>query len=343
MISFAARAQPLKPGEWRTYTSMHSVTDVALASDSLHAWAATGGGAFEVDLRNAQSAPIALRATDGLSENDLTAVAADNQGDVYFGGSGGGFDVYHTATGTVDKLGHDIVNSAFTIKSINGITVYGDRVYLATGYGMSEFLPSKGAFGATVSQIAGLQSADSVRQILDDGTHVYGAMHEGVVFASSAADLQNGHNWTFLADTGGSVRALANYHGTIYAGAENGLFTIAQDSLIPVPLSFPIAINRLIVARDSLYILDETGTLYSTVDLSHFAIQSLTTEAGSNVTAIAPDRNGGLVMGSNANGVAFPVGDSIFTKFPPGPISNETSFLSFAPATDKLYVTNLEA
>src|ERR1035437_600995 len=47
-----ARAQSLKPGEWRTYTSMRSVTDVALASDSIHAWAASGGGAFEVDLRN---------------------------------------------------------------------------------------------------------------------------------------------------------------------------------------------------------------------------------------------------------------------------------------------------
>ncbi|HET6401264.1 MAG TPA: FlgD immunoglobulin-like domain containing protein [Candidatus Kapabacteria bacterium] len=342
-----AHAQSLKPGEWKTYTSMRSVTDVALASDSLHAWAATGGGAFEVDLRDAQTAPVALRATDGLSENDLTAVASDSLGNIYFGGGGGGFDVYNTATGKIVQLGNDIVNSPFTIKSINAITVYGDKIYLATAYGITVFL-SRGAFGATVSQIAGLQSQDSVRQILDDGTHVYGAMHEGVVFANgnTTAYLQDGHNWLLLPDAGGSVRALANFHGTIYAGAENGLFavSISQDSLVSVPIPYSIAIERMIVANDSLYLLDNSGTLYSTRDLSHFAVQALTAQAGSTVTSIAPDHNGGIVMGSDTNGVAFPAADSLYANlFPPGPISNEINGLSFAPSTDKLYVTNLNA
>ncbi|HZK75711.1 MAG TPA: hypothetical protein VFD13_02275 [Candidatus Kapabacteria bacterium] len=338
-----ARAQSLKPGEWRTYTSMRSVTDVALASDSVHTWAATGGGAFEVDLRNVQAAPIALRTTDGLSENDLTAVAADAQGNIYFGGGNGGFDVYHTASGTIDQLGNDISTSTLTIKTINSITVYGNKIYLATAYGISEFLPQRGAFGATATQLAGLQTEDSVRQVLDDGTHVYAAMHEGVVFTTSAADLQN---WSLLPDSGGSVRALANFHGTIYAGAENGLFAVslAQGSLVPIAIPFSIAINRMIVAKDSLYILDETGTIYSTHDLAHFAVQSLSPAAGSTITAIAPDPVSGIALGTLVNGMAFSIADSLYTNlFPTGPITNSTSFLSFATATGQLYVTNLDA
>ena len=345
VVPIAARAQSLKPGEWRTYTSMRAVTDLALASDSVHAWAATGGGAFEVDLRNAQAAPIALRTTDGLSENDLTAVASDNQGNIYFGGGNGGFDVYRTSTGVIDQLGTDIRTSPFTIKAINGITVYGNKIYLATAYGMSEYFTGTGAFGATVSQFAGLPPEDSVRQFLDDGTHVYGAMHEGVVFINSSADLYDGHLWSFLPDSGGSVRTLANFHGAIYAGAENGLFAVSlsQDSLLPIAIPFSAGINRLIVARDSLYILDETGILYSTQDLVHFTSQPLSTVAGSMVTAVAPDPFGGVVAGSQDKGVAFSMEDSLYTLFPPGPIINDLSSLYFAKATDQLYVANKSA
>jgi|GEM_PF-2522331 len=341
-----AHAQPLKPGEWRTYTSMRSVTDVALASDSVHVWAATEGGAFRADLRDATVPLVALRTTDGLSENDLTAVAADNHGDIYFGGANGGFDVYHIASGVIDQLGSDIRNSPYTIKTINSITIYGDKIYLATAYGVSVFLPRTGAFGATASQLAGLRPEDSVRQLLDDGTHVFGAMHEGVIVASSAADLHNGHNWSLFPDTGGSVRALANFHGVIYAGAENGLFTVslAQDSLVPISTPFPMAINRFIVARDTLFILDETGTLYSTNDVIHFTAQPLSGGAGSTVTSVAPDPEGGAVVGTVSRGVAFPVEGNLYANLlPPGPISMELQSLSFATSKDKLYVTNHRA
>ncbi len=338
-----ASAQTLKPGEWQTYTSMRSTTDVALASDSLHAWVATGGGAYEVDLRSSGNAPIALRTTDGLSENELTAVAADGHGNAYFGGANGGFDLYNSTTRTIRQLGTDIEKSSFTNKAINGITVFGGTVYLATAYGLTVFNAQDSAFAETVTEIAGLPSQDSIRQVLDDGTHVYAAMEEGVVVARDALDLHAGSNWTLIPDTGGAVRSLAAYRGTIYAGAENGVFVVslAQDSLIPVAGS-PASVNRLIVAHDSLCILDQSGNLFTTGDLQNFSRQA--SSAGSTALAVAPDSLGGFVLASAANGIAFPSADSLVTNlFPPGPIINAAQFLYFSTFTGELYVTHLGA
>ncbi len=334
-------AQTLKSGEWQTYTSMRSVTDIAVSSDSFYVWAATGGGAFRADLRDTQAALQPLRTTDGLTENDVTAVAADAEGNIYFGEGGGGFDIYNSASGTVNRQS-DIRNSNFNNKAINGITVVGDTVYLATGYGVSVYFPLKGVFGATASQIASLPTEDSIRQVIGAGGFVYAAAHEGVAWASNSSDLHAGTNWHLLPDSDGSVRALANFNGTVYAGAGNGLFAIApgRDSLVRVTLPVSVAVNRLLVANDSLYILDKSGTLYSTKDLIHLASQPISTTAGSTVTAIAFSPNNGIIAGSRANGVGYSVAGAFASSiFPPGPIINTINFLSFSTATDELYVT----
>ncbi len=341
VIPFAVSAQTLKPEQWRTYTSMRSAMDVALASDSVHVWAATGGGAFEADVRTAQ-VTLALRTTDGLSENDLTSVAADDSGNIYFGAGGGGFDVYHTATGTIDQLGSDIRSASYTNKAINGITISGDTIYLATGYGLSVYIVQSGGvgyFGYTATQIANLPTEDSLRQIISDGSYVYGAAHEGVVFAKAGSDLHNSHNWTLIPDTGGSVRALVNYHGKVYAGAENGLFevSIGQGTLLPVSSAPQLAINRLIVAHDSLILLDESGTLHATSDLVTFSSQPI----NDSVQAITPDFRGGVVLALIGHGLSIPLNGSLVTNlFPAGPIANSLEYLSFSPASDALYVAN---
>src|SRR2546430_6551504 len=108
-----ASAQPLQPGEWRTYTSMRSISALAIASDpgtsdSVYAWAATSGGVFRVNLRDTTAGMLALHTTEGLFENDLTAIASDASGNTYFGGRTGGFDVYRPSTGKIERLGADI-------------------------------------------------------------------------------------------------------------------------------------------------------------------------------------------------------------------------------------------
>jgi ligand-binding sensor domain-containing protein len=347
-LSSVGTAQSLKPGEWQTYTSMRAVTDIAISSDSEYVWAATGGGVFRADLRNVQTPLLPLRTTDGLTENDVDAIAADDRGNIYIGEGLGGFDIYNIPTGTFNNQ-TDIRNQGYSNAAINGITVFRDTVYLATGYGITVFLPQEGLsgiFDATATQLNTLPQQDSVRQVIDDGTYVYAAMHEGVVWASNSSDLHVSSNWSFIPDSGGSVRALADVNGTIYAGALNGLFVISPErsSLVAVPLQDSLGIDRLLVANDSLYILDNAGVLYSTQDMIHLASRNISSQAGGTATAIAFSATDGMIAGTAYAGIGYAVGGSFNgTIFPPGPIVSSINFLSFATATDQLYVTNLNA
>ncbi len=341
----SGRSQTLKPGQWQTYTSMRAVADIAISADSNYVWAATGGGVFRADLHNAQAAPLALHTTEGLTENDVTSVAADTHGNIYFGEGGGGFDIYDTASGTIHRLS-DIKDQNYSNASIDGITIFRDTVYLATAYGITVYLPQKGVFGYTATQLASLPQQDSVRQVIDDGTFVYAAMHEGIVWARNSSDLHASTSWTFLPDTGGSVRAIANFNGKIYAGALNGLFAIVPgiDSLVRVPLQNSLGVSRMLVANDSLYLLDTAGNVYSTQDMIHLSTGLINPVAGETVSAIAFCSNNGIITGSLANGLSFSVDQSVRNNiYPPGPIINSTVFLHFATATDQLYVTNFSA
>ncbi len=343
LLSSLGHTQPLKPGEWRTYTSMRSVSDLALSSDSIYVWAATGGGVFRADLRQAEAALLPLRTTDGLTENDVTAIAADATGNIYIGEGAGGFDIYNSMNGSMQHRS-DIRNANYASEGINGITVAGKNVYLATAYGISVYLPKDSVFGATATQFASLPQQDSVRQVLDDGTFVYGAMHEGVVWARNTSDLHASTNWTFLPDSGGSVRALASFRGNLYAGAENGLFMIApnRNALVFVPLQDTLRISRLMVANDSLYVLDEFGVLYATQDLIHLSSRAISTAIGSAAAAISFRPNNGPIVGSVANGVSYSINGGLQTNlYPSGPIVNSTNFVHFSTATDRLYETNL--
>src|SRR5438445_767280 len=83
------------------------------------------------------------------------------------------------------------------------------------GYGISVFLPREGVFGASVVAIANLPTEDSVHQVIDDGSYVYAAMHEGLAIAPRNADLQNRANWMLLPDTA-LILSLASFEGNIY-------------------------------------------------------------------------------------------------------------------------------
>jgi len=343
LIASEATAQPLLPGQWQTYTSMRSVNDIAISSDLNHAWVATGGGAYRVDLRGIAQPMLAIRTTDGLTENNLRSVAADSVGNVYFGGSTGGFDEYNGSTGTITRLGTDIRHSNYPVKSINSITVVGNKVYIATGYGITVWLPESGYFGESINSIAGLPNNDSVLQVIDNGKFIYAAMHEGVVFLPSSSDLQFGP-WKLIRDTVGSVSAIASFKNSIYVGTSKGLFTLSADDSQFIPTDYPFSgsgIVRLLAMADTLYILDSMGTVYSTEDGQKFIVQSISSNSGSTITAISAAPNVGLIAGTAFQGLTYVIAGQIQTQvFPPGPITSPVNTLHFATATDQLYDAN---
>jgi hypothetical protein len=338
-------AQDLQPGEWRTYTSMRQVVDVATNYDSSAAWGVTPGGAIRITLDGHRETMRALRNTDGLSDNNLTAVATDPDGNVYLGGATGTFDIYSETSGKILKLRDIFIKDDFPSKRINAISVFGDRVYLAASFGMSVYNRSTHQFAETVTKFSSLPDQDSTKQILEFGGNTY------VVLADSIATINSSNlsgNWRTIPGTSGLLNSIAVFRGTLYASSNTGLFALdgtgQQFQQVTSVPSFQIARLGVGPARDSLFMFGADGnSLLVTRDVSAFLNQTIPTSNPANpVLASSFARGGKKVFGSNVNGMLIEenTGQTTDKLFPDGPISNETSDLYFSSFANRLYTAH---
>src|SRR3989304_6953315 len=118
-------------GQWKSYTDMTGVTGIARTEDDV--WVATHGGLFRLHLSD--SSFTTYTNSEGLTDNDLTAVLVDDLGNVWVGTSSGAIDVFDPGNETWQHIS-DIVFSGKTRKGITGFYQFGDSVFIASDFGV---------------------------------------------------------------------------------------------------------------------------------------------------------------------------------------------------------------
>lgn len=338
LLSPIARAQPLKPGEWKSYTSMRSVQDIALSSDSNMIWVATSGGAFRIDLRNGNGV-TAYRTTDGLTENDIASICTDRAGNVYFGERSGGFDVLRASTGTVQRRLEIRNQEGLTDRTINNLYASGDRIYLATAFGLSIYNPTgNGFFVTTVNRIGDLPQADSVLDVVESNGRLYLAMNEGIASAPLSAELTIPNVWT-RARFNAHPSSIIEFRGALIVGTDSGVFRFAgADTLVRIDGFGSAAVVGLVARRDSLLVLTSDGVLHVSSDLQGIRTENIASEIGATPAALSATYDGFALVGTQERGIYFgsPRGfDQHF--FPEGPVANEVTDLIFVSEKNQLY------
>jgi ligand-binding sensor domain-containing protein len=344
-----ASAQALRPGEWRTYTSMRSVSDVAISEDSLYAWAATSGGAFRVKLSD-HSDLLELRNSDGLSDNELTAIAVDLEGNAYLGGRSGSLDIWSRTSGTIRQERSIMEIQDFGQKSINDIFIDGDRVYLATGYGLTVYNRRTRAFGETVVAFGSFPAQEAVLQVLTLRDTIYAVLARGVAYAPvSTFNLNNPSSWTtIVSTTSGALKAAIVHLGSVYVGADSGLVRVdvQLSQLSNVGALFGVPVAELAQQGEELFAIDPRGDaqLGRTIGLGSVSWRSVPRDrAGSNpINALAVGRNGLLLAGTTLSGLLIGIqnGDSVSQAFPSGPVSNSVGDINFAASRSLLFAAH---
>jgi ligand-binding sensor domain-containing protein len=337
LFPLVASAQALKPGEWRTYTSMRTVQQIALSHDSLTVWAATSGGAFRIDSRNS-NAVTAYRTTDGLYENDITAVATDNAGNTYFGGRTGGFDIL-SPSGTIRQRVEIRQQSSIPVKTINRIYTSGDRVYLSTAFGLSIYSTASGGyFVTTIGHIADLPQNDSVLDVLENGNELYLAMNEGVAVASRSSELTIPSVW-HIGHLAAHPTTLVKFGGKVLVGTDSGLFQFTgPDTLTRLDGFGNSFIVSTLARNDTLYVLTTSGLLLTSHDLSSVNARDLGKELAITSRTLSETKEGLAIIGTQNNGVILQTGHG-FTSgiFPSGPVNNEVTDLTYSQRNDAVY------
>lgn len=125
-------------GEWKIYSDLKDVRSTTIVGNN--AWVATGGGVFKRNLID--SSYQILTKAEGLTSQNLTAIANDASNKIWFGSGEGFINIYDQQTGTFQKI-VDIYNSSYTKKQVNDIFIKNDSVVTSVDFGLSIISASK--------------------------------------------------------------------------------------------------------------------------------------------------------------------------------------------------------
>jgi hypothetical protein len=337
-------SQPLHQGQWKTYTAMSDITDLTVVRSSGNIWAATTGGAFRLNPSDTDKTHIfTLRNSDGLSDNNLTAVASDSGGRLYFGGSSGTVDVYTEATSKFNAI-RDIAQSSYTHKQIYSISIFGSRVYIATGFGLSIYDTTKKSFVETITRFGTLLPQDTVFAVTEANDSIYVVQSGAIAIAAkNAPNLSDPSAWRIVfAPSDNTLNCIDFFKGLIVVGGHEGIYTIAGDSLHFIPMPDSITAVRISSLKDTLYILDSRGgNIITTTDAQHFSFAPLPGNLnGGTISSFGMGNSNIKIFGDGIAGIVLlpSSGEAITKIFPDGPLVNYIADLDFAGSLGKLFV-----
>lgn len=337
-------AQPLKPGEWRTYTAMTNISDIAVTADSQIVWVATQGGVYRVPMKQVTSANVqSLRNSEGLSTNEITAIALGKDNTLYIGNSTGGLDIYHPLSGKVENVTDISLSSQFTRKQINKILASDSELYIATGFGLSIYNTSRGFFAETVTRFGSQVDQDTVFDCTLFSDTIFTVLNSALAFAPrNSPALSAPFSWrTINTPSNIDLHAVAAFKSKIIVGSLQGLFVRLGDSLRSIPLSDSISVVKMLVKDDSLYILDSRGgnRIIVTADLVNFRYEQLSkTSTQVKVTSFAITSDHSRVTGFSAGGITIESALTPTNGFAPdGPLTNDINDLHFAQKLGTLF------
>ncbi|MCX6138368.1 MAG: hypothetical protein NTV54_12830 [Ignavibacteriales bacterium] len=301
-------------GDWKNYTDMRQVR--ALAGIGETVWAATGGGIFRFSLRD--SSFLSLTNGDGLSSNNVTAIAIDGAANVWIGHASGAIDVFSSSLNTWRHV-TDIVSSPKVNKSIRKFFFAGDSLYIASAFGVSLFSISRFEFKETYENLGSLNQSTVIGAVEING-RVFVSTTGGVAISKpSATNLSSPDAWdTFaLFSTPGG---LAVFRGSVYLSSAGGVFQFTGNAWTPVP-GLTAASTRLVSTDSMLYV----AQLRNLLAMNTAGIVSVVGNIlADNLTDVAAAGIRGPVLSLAGSGIAMLKGNpgEWKTTKPNGPASN---------------------
>lgn len=219
---FLTRAQLQPIGQWRDHLPYQQVTGVTNTTDKI--WAVTPYSLFSVD--PSDNSIERWSKTNGLSENGISAIAAEPTGNRIIIGY---------TNSNIDVLVDDKVTNINALKnaniagdkSIQAIFINQQLAYVATGIGIIVLNLNKYEIKDTYIIGAG-GTKIKVNAITSDGTYLYAATEEGVKKGLlNNANLADFRNWQLVSGANGlpagNVQSLAS--------VQNKILALKNDSL----------------------------------------------------------------------------------------------------------------
>jgi ligand-binding sensor domain-containing protein len=317
------RQSALDFGRWKNFTDMKVVRGMATTTDSI--WVATSGGLFLYTPSSNHF--LKFTNSEGLSSNDLSAVAIDSRGKVWVGSSDGFLNALTPGTGGWEEI-RSIEASDRVQKAIRTFLVRGDSLFIGTDFGVSVLQLSLKEFRDTYANL-GFVTQAGANAVKISQNRIWVATDLGVASAPlGAPNLSAPTAWTTYG-TGdglpaGACNALTILHDTIIVGTSSGLAVFDGKKFLPVAAFNGKAIVGLLTRTNDVVVLWNEISGYglaSYVGVSGPAVFIADNPETQSSSLITQPLTSTLWIGTSSKGIARP-GASWNYQAPNGPQSN---------------------
>jgi ligand-binding sensor domain-containing protein len=308
--------------DWETITNMNNVKSIAIIDDAI--WAATDGGAFIYN--RATSEVQKWTNTNGLKSVNIQAITVDASGNIITGSKEGDLQVYDIGSKEWDDI-------SFTGNTITDIIVKDDTIWVATesenfpGKTIAAFIKVNGQYEFNDFFVNFPDIASSINQIALYNKQIWLATDKGLFSAQiNFSSMSDPENWRlFTTDDGlpaNNILSFSILDNTLWAGTENGLAVIDDNSVIGSINTFDgRTINRLL-KKDNTLLVTSGRTLY------HFSPEAgiqKSTSYTKNISALAIDDSNSIWLGLEKGGIQNSEADKPLLL--DGPAQNQLRFV----------------
>jgi ligand-binding sensor domain-containing protein len=253
--------------DWEVFFSMHTVRTLIRIGPDL--WGASNGGLFRFNLpdRTFQTFTNA----EGLSSNDVRAMALDGRGNLILGMGNAYVDMFNLATHQVTSMSDFRSNNK--IFQIYDLYNYNGAIYAATDIGVSRLVYysnlQRYLIQGNYNNLITAHPEIPVQTLRVFGGNLWVGTSQGLARGDlSSTYLESPQAWTTYTTASGlsgiNITALEIHRDTLYAaasGVTNGLNRLVDStfSTLPVPNATGIAFMKS--WQDTLY-LGRAGGIY---------------------------------------------------------------------------------
>lgn len=300
---------------WKNYTALKNVQDVAISGNQI--WSAATGGAFQFTPES--NTFITLHKSEGLKGNSLTSVIEDNSGRIWFGSAEGIIDIYNEDTGSLDVI-LDIFNSNQINKRINDFSITGDTIIVASDFGVSLINSGSLLFFDTFFKFGTFASNTKVNCAVKNSLF-YVCTDQGVAIQKpGATNLSAPESWNVYSSSNGlpsnKTFKPGLFQGNLIVSTDKG-FSKFENNIWNnfITELANININDFQISGDSIIILAQKNIyLYYNQTLSvlyNSAVSISKIEFGKNLGYVCASTNGTLFLNT------LMIGDFVSPNAPP--------------------------
>lgn len=206
--------------DWRAYPAYNEVNAIAAGPDGL--WAGTRSGVFFFGVPDGEI--VTYTTVDGLRGGPIGAMAVDGSGALWIGYGDGLLERLDPATEAVTPFYAIARADQYPSRGVRRIRVSGDRLYLATDFGIVVFDTAREQVLDAYARLGDLEAGTAVNDILEaprpDGSPgLWAATVDGLYTADrGATNLQTPSAWARDTGLSGEMFSLALHNGAVHVG-----------------------------------------------------------------------------------------------------------------------------